>query len=385
MIKKLKTFTESKPFQNVVIGTIFLSSFMVGLENYTELQQYAIVFKVIENIILLIFSVEILLRIAVFGLRPWQFFYSVWNVFDFVIVAVFFLPSQEFFAILRFARVLRIFRLTIKIQQSEIHRLKYVELKQAHQELSIVHQELEDAHKELKAIHEDLKKEKEESERLLLNVLPHLIADRLRDNNERIIADSFENVTIIFADIVGFTELSGRNTPEKLVEMLDDIFSRFDHLAEKHGLEKIKTIGDAYMVVAGVPEKREDHMSAIIDMALEMLQEIAEVNKALKQNFQIRIGVHSGSAVAGVIGRKKFIYDIWGDTVNIASRMESHGIPGKIQVTETIYNELKDDYVFEYRGLIPVKGKGDMKTYLLSDFARAKKLKINKLFKILDS
>lgn len=379
MINKLKNFTESKSFQNVVIATIFLSSFMIGLENYAKINPYyELAFNVIDRIILFIFSTEILLRIAVFGRRPWQFFYSVWNVFDFVIVAVFFLPSQEFFAILRFARVLRIFRLTIKIQQSEIHRLKYVELEKAHQEL-------EDAHQQLRAMHEDLKEEKEESERLLLNVLPHLIADRLKDSNEKIIADSFENVTVIFADIVGFTELSSRNTPEKLVEMLDDIFSRFDNLAEKHDLEKIKTIGDAYMVVAGVPEKREDHMTAIIDMALEMLAEIEEVNHALGQNFQIRIGVHSGSAVAGVIGRKKFIYDIWGDTVNIASRMESHGVPGKIQVTEEIYDALKDDYIFDYRGLIPVKGKGDMKTYLLDATARSEKLTTDELFKILDS
>ena len=301
-------------------------------------------FKTLDAIILIIFSVEILLRIAVFGRKPWLFFCNLWNVFDFVIVAVFFLPTQDFFAILRFARILRIFRLTIKLQQSEIHRLKFIELERTHQEL---------------------KQEKEESERLLLNVLPHLIANRLKNNTNEIIADSFDEVTVIFADLVGFTQLSSHNSPEKMVEMLDDIFSRFDLLAGKYQLEKIKTIGDAYMVVAGIPEYRADHMEAIIKMALEMLQEIEYVNDNSHQNLKIRVGIHSGSAVAGVIGRKKFIYDIWGDTVNIASRMESHGIAGKIQVSKTIYQALKGQFPFYYRGTIDIKGKGEMETYLL--------------------
>ncbi|MBW3584974.1 MAG: MASE1 domain-containing protein [Cyanobacteria bacterium 0813] len=206
--------------------------------------------------------------------------------------------------------------------------------------------------------------EQEKSDRLLLNVLPQAIADRLKQD-QSIIADTFAEVTVLFADIVGFTQISSQISPPELVSLLNDIFSTFDRLAEKHGLEKIKTIGDAYMVVGGLPMPRSDHGEAIAQMALDMQQAITDFSDTHKQDFSIRIGIHSGPVVAGVIGIKKFIYDLWGDTVNTASRMESHGLPGCIHVTETTYQQLQEKYSFENRGAIEVKGKGLMTTYLL--------------------
>ncbi len=208
--------------------------------------------------------------------------------------------------------------------------------------------------------------EQEKSEQLLLNILPSTIASRLKESNKTI-ADSFTEVTILFADIVGFTKLSSQVSPVKLVELLNQIFSAFDELADKHQLEKIKTIGDAYMVVGGIPEPRADHAEAIAEMALDMQAEIFKINQKSQRNFAIRIGINSGEVVAGVIGKKKFIYDLWGDAVNTASRMESHGIPNTIHVTIDTYNLLADKYLFEERGLIDVKGKGEMQTYILKD------------------
>ncbi|MEG4916541.1 adenylate/guanylate cyclase domain-containing protein [Microcoleus sp. B7-D4] len=210
-----------------------------------------------------------------------------------------------------------------------------------------------------------LRLEQEKSDRLLLNVLPQAIADRLKQD-QSIIADTFSEVTVLFADIVGFTQISSQISPPELVSLLNDIFSTFDRLAEKHGLEKIKTIGDAYMVVGGLPMPRSDHAEAIAQMALDMQQAIIDFSNTHNQDFSIRIGINSGPVVAGVIGIKKFIYDLWGDTVNTASRMESHGLPGCIQVTSAIYDILQDKYVFESRGAIEVKGKGEMNTYFLT-------------------
>jgi adenylate cyclase len=210
----------------------------------------------------------------------------------------------------------------------------------------------------------DLRSEREKSERLLLNILPSPIADRLKQE-ESSIADSFGEVTVLFADIVGFTKLSTQIPPHELVDLLNQIFSMFDKLAEIHQLEKIKTIGDAYMVAAGIPHHRVDHAEAIADMGLDMLQALKQFNKETSQDFTIRIGVNTGPVIAGVIGTKKFIYDLWGDTVNIASRMESQGIPGYVQVTETTYKLLEEKYLFRERGLIDIKGKGNMVTYLL--------------------
>jgi class 3 adenylate cyclase/HAMP domain-containing protein len=209
-----------------------------------------------------------------------------------------------------------------------------------------------------------LNDEKQKSERLLLNVLPGPIAERLK-TSDGVIVDKFEAVSVLFADIVGFTALSQRTTPEALVGMLDELFTAFDRLAEKHGLEKIKTIGDAYMVVAGIPEPRADHARAITRMAVDMLTELREYAERHDTELGIRIGINTGSVVAGVIGRKKFIYDLWGDTVNTASRMESHGVAGRVHVTQSTYDQLRDEFDFEPRGTVDIKGKGPMQTYLL--------------------
>ncbi|MEG3974735.1 adenylate/guanylate cyclase domain-containing protein [Microcoleus sp. herbarium8] len=217
----------------------------------------------------------------------------------------------------------------------------------------------------LQTAYQQLELEQGKSEELLLNILPAAIALRLKDN-EHNIAESFAEVTVMFADIVGFTELSSRISATAVVEVLNDIFSAFDHLADRHGLEKIKTIGDAYMVVGGLPTPREDHAEAIANMAIDMLHEIRLLSLEHSEPFSIRIGISSGPVVAGVIGLKKFIYDLWGDTVNIASRMESHGITGCIQVTAETYELLKDKYTFQKRGAIQIKGKGYMVTYLLT-------------------
>ncbi|MEG3881123.1 adenylate/guanylate cyclase domain-containing protein [Microcoleus sp. herbarium7] len=217
------------------------------------------------------------------------------------------------------------------------------------------------------ALNETLKAlqyQQEQSESLLLNILPEEIANRLK-RGDSTIADTFADVTVLFADIVGFTQLSSQVSPTQLVALLNDIFSTFDNLAERHGLEKIKTIGDAYMVVGGLPIPRADHAVAIAEMALDMLDAIAEFSHTHNQNLSIRIGINTGPVVAGVIGIKKFIYDLWGDTVNTASRMESHGKPGCIHVTSTTYQLLQEKYFFESRGAIEVKGKGKMNTYLL--------------------
>jgi adenylate cyclase len=204
----------------------------------------------------------------------------------------------------------------------------------------------------------------QKSERLLLNILPGMIAEQLKQQPTTI-ADSFMEVTVLFADIVGFTELSARTSPTELVEFLNTIFCLFDQLAELHGVEKIKTIGDAYMAVAGLPNQSNDHASAIANMALDMQNAIAIFNAENNQLFRIRIGISTGPVVAGVIGLKKFAYDLWGDTVNTASRMESHGIAGSIQVCEATYRLLKDKYLFDKRGFIQVKGKGEMMAYIL--------------------
>lgn len=203
-----------------------------------------------------------------------------------------------------------------------------------------------------------------QTERLLLNILPEPIANRLKQH-EGIIADDFAEVTVLFADIVGFTPLSASMSPIALVDLLNQIFSAFDHLCERHGLEKIKTIGDAYMVVGGLPTPRSDHAETIAQMAIDMQVEIALFNAKNNKDFSIRIGIHSGPVVAGVIGIKKFIYDLWGDTVNLASRMESHGLAGQIQVSDVTYELLKDKFLLQKRSPIQIKGKGEMTTYFL--------------------
>ncbi|MFH7030151.1 MAG: adenylate/guanylate cyclase domain-containing protein [Heteroscytonema crispum UTEX LB 1556] len=224
---------------------------------------------------------------------------------------------------------------------------------------------------------EALRQQQEQTERLLLNILPEAIANRLK-LKPGTIAEDFADVTVLFADIVGFTKLASELSAIKVVNLLNQIFSTFDRLSEKYHLEKIKIIGDAYMVVGGLPTRRSDHAHAIAHMALDMQTAIAQFNEETQHNLNIRIGINTGAVVAGVIGIKKFTYDLWGDTVNIASRMESHGLTGKIQVTEATYNRLRDEFVLERRGEIEVKGKGKMTTYLLLGRRRSQNEKMSK-------
>jgi len=210
-----------------------------------------------------------------------------------------------------------------------------------------------------------LQEEQQKSENLLLNILPKPIADRLKEDESKIIADYFPDVTVLFSDLVGFTEMSMDISAQELVKKLNQIFLAFDNLTEKYGLEKIKTIGDAYMLVGGVPTERADHVEAVALMGIEMLQEIQRLNKENNNEFQIRVGIHTGPVVAGVIGKNKFIYDLWGDTVNTASRMESQGLANHVQVSESTYQRIKDKFIFEPRGDLNIKGKGKMATYLL--------------------
>ncbi|RXK56739.1 response regulator [Oleiharenicola lentus] len=209
-----------------------------------------------------------------------------------------------------------------------------------------------------------LQVERAKSERLLLNVLPKAIAERLKAG-QRTIVDSFIESTVLFADIVGFTRISSKQSPQRTVQLLNEFFSSFDRIAEQMDLEKIKTIGDAYMLVSGVPIIRPDHAEACAAAAMEMLEAVRQFNRRHQVDWSIRIGMNSGPVVAGIIGTRKFAYDLWGDTVNIASRMESHGQPGHIQVSEATKHLLEGKYVFEPVGVIPIKNSQPMPTYLL--------------------
>ena len=211
--------------------------------------------------------------------------------------------------------------------------------------------ELEDAHKA--------------NELLLLNILPASIADRLK-KGEGLIADRFEDMSVLFADVVGFTQISRNMSPSDLVEMLNHVFSLFDRVAERLALEKIKTIGDAYMVAGGLGTDGQGDAEKLADMGLEMLELLAKYREESGVDLQVRIGMHTGPAVAGVVGLKKFIYDIWGETVNTASRMESHGVPNRIQVLESTTEKLAGSHIFEERGKVDVKGIGMLNTYFLT-------------------
>jgi class 3 adenylate cyclase len=204
-----------------------------------------------------------------------------------------------------------------------------------------------------------------ENERLLLNILPEPIADRLR-RGERLIADGFDDVTLLFADIVGFTEMSGSMRPDELVEVLNDVFTVFDHLVDEHHLEKVKTIGDAYMVVGGLTDPSPDHPERVARMAIALAARIARIEAAERLGIRFRVGISCGPVVAGVIGTKKFIYDIWGDTVNLASRMESTGVPGRVQVSAAAEARLRERFQLEPRGLVEIKGKGLLPTWFLA-------------------
>ncbi len=227
-------------------------------------------------------------------------------------------------------------------------------------------------HLEARNLYERVLSEQKVSELLLLNVLPRSIADRLKERPEvtdygltEVIADTFSDVTVLFADIVEFTKFSEGVSVQVLLGVLNDIFSRFDRIADERGLEKIKTIGDSYMVAAGIPVPVADHATRAAHMALDMMEAMARFNEESSYRLNVRIGMDTGSAVAGVIGKRKFLYDLWGDVVNTASRMESHGVPGRIQVTDAIRHRLGEPFVFTERGSIDVKGKGMMHTWFL--------------------
>ncbi len=219
------------------------------------------------------------------------------------------------------------------------------------------------------ALLDQLQIERAKAERLLQNVLPKAIAERLKAG-QRTIVDSFIDATVLFADIVGFTRIASRQSPHRTVQLLNEIFSGFDRIVEQFELEKIKTIGDAYMLVSGVPSMRNDHAEACANAAFEMLEAVRVFNRRHQLDWSIRIGMNSGPVVAGIIGTRKFSYDLWGDTVNIASRMESHGQPGQIQISEITMNLLGNKFAFQSQGEIDIKSASPMPTYLLRKLAK---------------
>lgn len=350
--QRCEQWVESSLFQNTVIFLIVATIILVGLEGFPELYQaYGHWIEYAHYAILGLFTIELIIRIGSYGKRPHLFFTNAWNIFDFLIIALCYVPHAQFTSVLRMLRILRAVRLV-----AYAHKLNTEK----------------QLHKELKSAYADLEHERSRSDWLLHNILPQLIANRLKGFHQdstqldkAMIADSFDETTVLFADIVGFTQISKQVSPEELVSLLNQIFSRFDTLVEKHQVEKIKTIGDAYMVVAGVPEADPKHLHNIANLALDMLKEMEKLRKELELNIQVRIGFHTGAVVAGVIGHKRFIYDLWGDTVNIASRLESHGTPRHIHIAEDTWELLKDSYVFEKRGTVELKGRGEMTTYYL--------------------
>ncbi|MFC3106464.1 adenylate/guanylate cyclase domain-containing protein [Undibacterium arcticum] len=254
------------------------------------------------------------------------------------------------------------------------------EKKRAEAEIARKNEELQASHElilrqrdELKSLYDKIVAEQKVSERLLLNLLPSPIAERLKarpelmaDSFPEVIADSFPEVTVLFADIVEFTRFSEGMRPERLVAMLNEIFTDFDSIADNRGLEKIKTIGDAYMAAAGLPVPAADHAVRAAHMALDMIDALARFNQRNGYSLQVRIGINSGAVVAGVIGKRKFIYDLWSDAVNTASRMESHGVAGRVQVTEATRRRLGEPFLFEERGTIYAKGMGELHTWFLA-------------------
>ena len=227
---------------------------------------------------------------------------------------------------------------------------------------------------ETQKLYEQVLVEQDLSEMLLLNVMPQAIAERLKarskltaDHLSHAIVDSYANVTVLFADIVGFTAFSQVVSPEVMVGVLNDLFTRFDSIAEQRGLEKIKTIGDCYMAAAGLPLEASDHADRAAHMSLDMLHTVEDFNASSQHPLNIRIGISSGAAVAGIIGKSKFLYDLWGDVVNTASRMESHGIAGRVQMSDATRQALIHPFSLEHRGVIDVKGKGAMSTWLLNN------------------
>jgi class 3 adenylate cyclase len=210
-----------------------------------------------------------------------------------------------------------------------------------------------------------LNAEKERSESLLLSLFPKPIAERLKNEPPTCIAEEYSDVTILFASVQDFWHIAGSRPPEQFIQLLNQVFSLFDRLAEHHGVEKIKTIGDTYMAVSGLPAQRSDHAERIAELALSMQREIATVDTGAPEPFRVQIGIHTGSAIAGVVGINKLAYDLWGPAVNLASQIESYGLAGSIQVSSATHGLLNGKYLFEPRGEFYVKGQGEISTYLL--------------------
>ena len=221
-------------------------------------------------------------------------------------------------------------------------------------------------YRSLEQTREDLTRSVQRSELLLRNIFPKPSAKRLKKGKRKTIADDVEMASVLFADLVGFTELAGTLSANETVRMLNGIFSAFDTVVVERGLEKIKTIGDAYMAASGLPESRKDHAVALVGFALDMLELLDQYNEINGTDLKLRIGIHCGPLTAGVIGSQKFSYDIWGDTVNVASRMESTGEPGRIHVSEAFARAAKRHVIFEERGHVQVKGKGEMRTFFVA-------------------
>ncbi|MCB1304511.1 MAG: guanylate cyclase, partial [Leptospiraceae bacterium] len=231
-----------------------------------------------------------------------------------------------------------------------------------------VRETMDENEKSRKAIEDAFEKialEQNRAERLLLNILPASVAEELK-SQKKVIAHSSREVTILFADIVGFTTLAESREPQQIIEILNRVFSVFDRLTDTHRLEKIKTIGDAYMVVGGLPNYMPDHAMAVANFGLDILREVEKFRFRNGRKLEIRVGIHTGPVVAGVIGEKKFIYDIWGDSVNVASRLESHSLPGRIHISEQTAAIIGDTFELEERGMVEVKGKGSLLTYFLN-------------------
>jgi class 3 adenylate cyclase len=259
---------------------------------------------------------------------------------------------------------------TLKLEDSTLAEGELILFLEDVSERMHLEQSLVQGSNEMGLLIDALHREQKRNEQLLANVLPTTIVERLKKAKPDLqqwdgIAEYYEDATVLFADLVGFTSLTNKLPPIELVNLLNQIFSSFDQLSDRYGLEKIKTIGDAYMVVGGVPNASENHTAAIAEMALEMQSALDCFNLKNQLSLKMRIGIHRGAVIAGVIGIKKFIYDLWGDTVNLASRMESHGIAGQIQVSVQVYEQLRLRFQFEERGIIDIKGKGPMQTYFL--------------------
>lgn len=233
-------------------------------------------------------------------------------------------------------------------------------------------EELETLNGQMLELYQVVDDQRERADDLLLNILPAPIAQRMKQG-EKVIADKFDDASVLFSDMVGFTTFASKVSATELVEMLNQVFSIFDSLVERNGLEKIKTIGDSYMAAGGLPEPKPTHLVDMVSTAIEMQLALRRLNDQQAEYFSainakpfdIRIGIHAGDVVAGVIGKRKFVYDLWGETVNIASRMESHGVAGAIHVSQVVYERLKAQFPFEPRGAVDIKGVGQMNTYLL--------------------